>query len=383
MHMLFLALDVNLADPRGDAIHTRELARWMAARGNRVELVSATDGHAVPETPDGVRHHMRPRGSDWTTIRFCASLARKTGASVIYERRLSPKISFAVSRLLRIPFVVEVNGSEEEPAMLGRPDVSPWRPVKARVRRAMYQRASRVVTVTDGLGAVLTKKYKLPLGRTVTVPNGVDPARFVPMEAEDALRKLNWPSGPWILFVGNLVPWQGLEVLLRAVPHVRRKHPTVRVAIVGDGILRNSLEQLGRGLGVDGCVSFLGAVPHADIPTYIGASSMCVAPFTRARNKQIGLSPLKVYEYLSCGRPVVTSDVPGVGELIRSSDTGLTVTPDDPVELASAISDILSNPELAHALGQRARQFVASECSWARAAERIERVLVQAERMAS
>lgn len=376
MNILFLALDVNLEDRQGDAIHVLELTQSLAEQGQHVDLVTAT--RTSPELGTNVRHHRRPDASDYRIVRMAAEVARAAGSDVVYERRLSPKIAYAVARLRRIPFVVEVNGIEEEAAMQGRDRRSAASPFRRRVRGRMFRRAAKVVAVTDRLGAVVRERYGLLAERIVTVPNGVDAVRFAPMDPAEARRRVGWEDAPWVTFVGNLVPWQGVATLLRAVPAVRREVPGVRVAIVGDGLSRASLERLADERQVRDAVRFVGSVPYADVPLHVSAATVCVAPFTRERNEAIGLSPLKVYEYLACGRPVVASDVPGISDLLRRASAGLTVTPDDPDALAAGIVRLLTHPDDARAMGARGRAFAAAECTWARTAERVSAVLREA-----
>ena len=375
LHLLFLALDVDLGTQRGEAIHTRELARFLAARGIRVDLVTATPLGAVPHLGAGVFHHTRPSSSDWAQVRLCTRLAREGESHAIYERRLSPKIAFAVSRLVGIPFLVEVNGVEEEAAILGRTTRPVRRALTFPLRRRIYHAAATVIAVSDPLAALVRDLHGLPQGRVVPIPNGVDTDRFTPLEPAEARARLGLPAGLWILFVGNLVPWQGVETLLEAFRRVSMSVPEARLAIVGDGPLRGPLEGLARELQIANRVYFPGTVPHEDVPRFIGASDVCAAPFTQMRNARIGLSPLKLYEYLACGRPIVASDVPGVRELLDGSGAGILVRPDDPGALTKALVSILNDPLRARSMGVRGRGFAFDSCSWARTAERLEGLL--------
>src|SRR3989304_5789285 len=201
MKILFLALYVNLSAEQGDSIHTRELARFLGARGNRVDLV--TVARPDPSIGQNVTSHIVPARSNLPTVRFCRRLAHSIHADVIYERRLSPKIAYAVSRLSGVPFVVEVNGVEEESAMQGRRAAPRTRRVRLHMRCRMYHRAARVVAVSNGLADLGRKRYGLQTNQVVTIPNGVDPDRFSPMTAKEARERLEWPPKKWIFFVGD------------------------------------------------------------------------------------------------------------------------------------------------------------------------------------
>ncbi len=262
--------------------------------------------------------------------------------------------------------------------MQGRHDTSPWRPVKAKLRRAMYRRAARVVVVSEGLASLVAANTGLPLELMAVVPNGVDPERFAPIDATEARRRVNLATAPWIVFVGNLVPWQGLETALRAMPSILEQNPDVRLAIVGDGMLRNSLGRMAKDLRVDQAIMFTGATVYEHVSAYLGAATVCIAPFTRGRNEVIGLSPLKIYEYMACARPVVTSAIPGITTLLERSGGGIVVPPDDPEAFAQAVLHVLFFPDEARAMGERGRRFATTEGTWAKTAERVEQVLVDA-----
>ncbi len=371
MKVLFLALDVDLKDRRGDAIHTRELARALAELGHTINLVSSS-GNGVQL--GGVRHYRLTSASDWSHVRFCSRLARTLQADVIYERRTSPKIACTVGFLTGVPFVLEINGSEQEVQMQGRN----LRPVRKWLRTPMYRKAARIVTVTSPLASELRRSYRLNPEKISVVGNGVDPNQFRPMPRDQARSQLGLPPNPLITFVGNIAPWQGLRVLLEALVRLQSDHPDVRLAIIGDGPMRGTLETASRTLGLGTTVSFLGAVEHEIVPLYIGASDVCVVTSTRAMNERVGRSPIKLYEYMASGRVVVASDVPGVHEVLEKSQGGLLVPPDSPEALTRAISWLLENPRDAEAMGERGRSYAVTHCSWRRTAESIAMILENA-----
>ncbi|HLB69215.1 MAG TPA: glycosyltransferase family 4 protein [Thermoplasmata archaeon] len=378
MRILFLALDVDLAKRQGDTVHTIELSHFLAARGHRIDLVTTTTPTVpTPEVP-GTFHHAVPPKSDWKMVREVVRIGRSAESQLIYERRLSPKIAFAAAHLLRVPYAVELNGIEEESAMLGRTHSPSLRFLRRRVRSRMYRSSAKIVAVSEQMAQTVPKDFRLDPHHVVWIPNGVDLARFVTMDPRRARQELGWPDAPTVVFVGNLVPWQGIETLIHAVGHFSPGHPGVSIRVVGDGPMRGSLETLAARVGLTDRVHFVGAVPYEAVPMCIGASTVCVAPFTRNRNEKAGLSPLKLYEYFAGGRPVVASDLPGVREMVRSSGAGILVPPDDPRELANAIAFLASSPETSDRMGVLAREYAESHFSWALTAQRVESVLDEA-----
>ena len=129
-------------------------------------------------------------------------------------------------------------------------------------------------------------------------------------------------SEKYVCFVGNLAAWQGVEFLIYAAPLILEKCPDVRFLVVGDGAMKNKLLEITSELGLSDKIIFTGRVPYESVPLYINAADVCVAPFIKGRNAKIGLSALKTYEYLACGKPIVASSIPGVKDLIELSGGG-------------------------------------------------------------
>jgi glycosyltransferase involved in cell wall biosynthesis len=117
-------------------------------------------------------------------------------------------------------------------------------------------------------------------------------------------------------------------------------------------------------LGLSDKFTFTGRLPYEQVPLYINAADVCVAPFIKERNSKIGLSALKTYEYLACGKPIVASSIPGVQDLIESSGGGIPVTPEDPEKLAAAIVRLLSDEKARAAMGKKGRRYVVENHSW-------------------
>ncbi len=371
MKILFLALDINLGINRGDCIHAENLAASLIRAGNGVRMVVGmiSDGFQLP----GVDLSVRPEGGDLAVLSHVRKIARSFRPDVIYERRFSPKISASVAFLRRVPFVIEYNGIvEEEAAMQGRPMERSLRSRgKARMRAGLLRRASAIVTVTSGLQEFVVQEYRIPRTRVFVVENGVDPVLFQPAGQAESRAALGLPSRPLACYVGNLVRWQGLDGLLQSLHSVRAP---LDLVLVGDGPDRPYLLQQAGELGILQRLHFAGEVRHGEVPRYISASDVCVAPFSSERNMRSGVSALKLYEYLACGRPVVVTAVPGATELVEAHGCGLVVPTGDPQSLAAAIDQVVADPRYGRA-ALRASEIVRSQHSWDRTARNVLGVL--------
>ena len=131
----------------------------------------------------------------------------------------------------------------------------------------------------------------------------------------------------YVCFVGHLAPWQGVEYLIKSSPYILNKCPNTKFVIVGEGPKFDELVKLVNHLNISQNYLFTGYVNYETVPLYINASNICVAPFVIERNERIGLSALKLYEYLACGKPVVASKITGIEELLSASNGGISVAP--------------------------------------------------------
>jgi len=127
-----------------------------------------------------------------------------------------------------------------------------------------------------------------------------------------------------------------------------------------------------------GEIIFAGRIRYEQVSVLINAFDVCLAPFKRERNEKIGLSPLKLYEYLACARAVIVSRVQGVSEVIEKGNCGYLFEPDDARDLASKIITSYNEKSKLPELGMNGRIFVEKNYSWEKIAKRVETVLKEA-----
>jgi glycosyltransferase involved in cell wall biosynthesis len=152
--------------------------------------------------------------------------------------------------------------------------------------------------------------------------------------------------------------------LIHASPLILEKCPDARFFIIGDGVMKDKLLEITSELGLSEKFTFTGRIAYERVPLYINAADVCVAPFIKERNSKIGLSALKTYEYLACGKPIVASSIPGVKDLIESSGGGISVTPENPEKLAAAVVSLLSDEKTRAVMGKKGRRYVVENHSW-------------------
>lgn len=171
-----------------------------------------------------------------------------------------------------------------------------------------------------------------------------------------------------ILTVARLVEKKGIDLLIRAFALVAATHTEPTLTVVGDGPLREELTALARELGVADRVAFLGALPSTAVHQAYLRSAMVVLPCRISADGDRDGLPTVLVEALARGRPVISTDVVGIGELVRDGQTGLLVTPESPEALATAMTRLLDDPTLGRRLGEEGRRLVSRDYDPERAA---------------
>ncbi len=304
-------------------------------------------------------------------IPYCIS----TKPDLIYARQ--EMLSFTpliIAKLFRLPYVVEINGLIiDEAHMSKRP--GPYISLLRISERLNYRYCDRIIAITDGIKKGIAQSYNIPEKSIEVIGNGANIDLFRPMEMNRTKKELGLePSNEYICFVGNLAEWQGVEYILRASPLVIREKPQVHFLIIGDGEIKGSLENIAHKLEIQDRIHFIGRVDYIRVPYYINASHIGLAPFIKKRNQRIGLSPLKLYEYMACARPVITSQLAGVEQIIRDSGGGCAIEPEKPQKLACAILKLLIDPQLCEKMGLNGCRYVNEKHSWTGVSEKVYRV---------
>ncbi len=291
---------------------------------------------------------------------------------ILYERyhAFMPFLSI-LARFLRIPSLLEVNG---------RPDdfVEIWNPpgfvagMIVKMIGPSLRAASAVIAVTEGLSDSLGKEFKVDPGKLHVVPNGVDVKLFSPGSQMGCRAELGLPqAGKIVTYVGSLSIPRGVKTLLEACSLLANASLDVQTLIVGGGVLEDDVRKSIDQKGLANSVVLIGQVPNESVPQYVCAADVCVAPYARCLSNMNGLSPLKVYEYLACSRPVVASDFPWISGVLRDGPCGIVVEPDDAGALSNGIRWMLEHPEEAEEMGRGGRALVEKRFTWDIAVDRI------------
>ncbi|MWV60280.1 glycosyltransferase family 4 protein [Rathayibacter sp. VKM Ac-2754] len=364
MRVAFVCADpgVPVFGSKGSSVHVQEILRAVRARGHEVRVYCARRGGSVPVDLADVpvlEHRTRvqdPAERERAVAESAVHLAEAVvldGCDLVYERySLFSRASAVVSRALGVPAVVEVN--------------SPLIEEQREHRILVDEQGARESTRALLSSAAVVACVSAPVARwarahgasaPLLVPNGVNTTRIVPGPARSE-------AVPTVGFVGTLKPWHGVGTLLDAAARLERG--VVRLVVVGDGPEGAALREQALRLGLD--VEFTGAIDPEDMPRQLARIDIGVAPYGAGDDY---FSPLKVYEYLAAGLPVVASRVGQVPRIVRHGETGLLVDPHDASALAEALRSLAADPALRRRMSAAARATAVAEHDWTRVLGRI------------
>jgi glycosyltransferase involved in cell wall biosynthesis len=381
MRLLYLA-DIRFPMERANGIQTIETAHALARRGVEVELVvRRTDGRTDEACLEffGLSPHPRltlcrvsaPFGRFSTLARAAWLLFSSHRWDFVFTRDLL--LASAALRFGRVPVVYEAHTVAavfaEERARLYGADGAASKPKLARLDQResrVCREAAGLVTITRALLRALSERH-----------GKVAPARVVPDGARLPVA-LPGPrptgSPPRVCYIGQLYPWKGVDVLVDAMRYL----DGAELAIVGGLPPEPDLDRLHRlaaTLSVQDRVSFRGYLPPPALDAERAASDVFVIPLLDSATARLFTSPLKLFEAMASGRPVVASDLPSIREVLVHEQNALLVPAGDSRALASAIDRLLRDRDLARRLAARAFED-GRAYSWDRRAEALEDFLL-------
>jgi len=312
------------------------------------------------------------------TALISVGLGQRQKFDVVYLRHGSNSpVGVFLRWLWQIPVVAEVHGlaaSEVEikgwlrGASTGGRRVLSW--AFRSFEKWAFSKAHTIISPTGALRDFLVHTYGLSSEKIVVVPNGVDSRLFQP-EARSPVTEPYKGEFDYICFEGNLSPYQGLDTLFDAFAVVKRRFPRGRLLLVGDGVEAGRLKERAEELGLVKDICFVGSVLQDQIPALVNLSKVCVTSYQGERHELTGASPLKLFEYMACAKPVVSTDIKGVRELLEESHAGVLVPEGDSSAMAEGITRLLADERLQAELGHNGREYVLRHHDWSDISRRL------------
>jgi phosphatidylinositol alpha-1,6-mannosyltransferase len=271
-----------------------------------------------------------------------------------------------VGRRLGIPVVYEVRAFWEDAAVdHGTTAEGSLRyRLTRRLETHALRQAAHVFTICEGLRGDIAQRG-VPAQRITVIPNAVDIEKFEPGGTADAALKarLGLSGATVVGFIGSFYAYEGLDLLLQALPAMLQRRPELRVLLVGGGPQDAALKAQAAALGVADKVVFTGRVPHAEVQRYYDLVDVLAYPRHSMRLTEL-VTPLKPLEAMAQGRLLVASDVGGHRELIRHGETGWLFKAGSAEALVDAIDQLLARRAQWPGLRAAGRTFVENERNW-------------------
>ncbi len=400
-HLLYVCADrgVPIGGRKGASAHVTEMTKALGSAGAEVRILGVRTADAV--VSDGfhapvidlsrdraarlvraalLNDNMRPRdhartgelrGLMWNQAisKTIEKLHKNWKIDAVFERYSLWSYAAAVfARAHHLPFLLEVN--------------SPLRKEQARYRTLdnaaaaadlesfLFASADRLMVPSSDLVPYVTRHGANPTS-VVVLPNAADPQVFrgaqVTRRTDDQFV---------VGFLGTLKPWHGLDNLAKAFRLLNRSDPTYKLLLVGDGPMRAALRQYFREQGLLDSVTITGDVPHERVPELLAKMDAATVPYSASRD--FYFSPLKMFEYMAAGVPIVASNLGQIRDVLSHRQTALLVKPGAVRELADAVREMRASPKLSGKLKSNARSLLRRRYTWKRNATKVLRMIAAA-----
>jgi PEP-CTERM/exosortase A-associated glycosyltransferase len=378
-------LDHSIPLHSGYTFRTRSILREQQALGWETFHVTGSkqgDSGALEEDVDGLHFYRTPKSSSALArlpvldkLEVIDGLTRRLSQIIplikpdvlhAHSPSLNAIAALRAGKKFGIPVVYEVRAFWEDAAV--DHGTATEHGLRYRLTRALetyaLRHASAVTTICEGLRRDIVERG-IAADKVTVIPNAVDIDKFaVGGVADLALKhKLGLQDKRLIGFIGSFYAYEGLEVLLRALPAMLLRQPDLRVLLVGGGSEGAHLRQLAKQLGIEDKVVFTGRVPHEQVQQYYDLLDVLVYPRLSMRLTEL-VTPLKPLEAMAQGRVLAASDVGGHLELIEHGKTGVLFKAGDAQSLADNVGDLLAAQDQWPALRANGRRFVENERNW-------------------
>lgn len=298
----------------------------------------------------------------WNAVFFwsllCYLLFKKpTTASILFLRHLKlANFLLKFRKILKIPIIFEVHEifhlnmlNERKKEKIKNTEIKVYRNVNA------------LICISDRLKHYLIKNFNIEKEKIFVIPDGV--------KKEWLEIKTVHPS--YICYIGSLYKWKGIDILLSAMKYL----PKERLLVVGGGKRLNELKEFVEKENLTERIIFVGDIPHVKIPEYFSKAKVAVIPNIALGPSEFS-SPLKLFEYMAAGVPIVASDLPVFREILENEKTAIFFEPGNPKALAEAIKKIVYSEDLAKTLSANAKKL-AQNFTYEKRGEKIYKLLLK------
>jgi len=271
----------------------------------------------------------------------------------LYIRQMNSFLPMLIAKLFRIPAFFEI---PNDPYLAYQLSGKIKHFLERIIDRYSMILADKIVVLSQWSKRRLNQIGRIPLLKILVLHSGTDTKLFRPLEKKECCQKIGLePSFIYVGFIGSFFLYQGIDTLIEAAPYILEKCAVTRFLLVGDGPMMDTWKNKVKNKGLQDAFIFTGQVLYKKVPEYIGVMDICVAPHQKDSNQA---SPVKIFDYMACGRAIVASDIEVVKEITGDCNCALLVQPDNPKQLAERIIQLIEYPEKRRMMGANGRSFV-------------------------
>jgi glycosyltransferase involved in cell wall biosynthesis len=364
MEIAYFTSEIEFPAPHAGYVHADELTKNMSELGINVTV------YAKPPPKCDLSHEERESNRIVKYVRF-PFLTRTLPRDLLYlpysykkikdemgvydlihERFIAPNPWMPmILKRRRIPHILEVNSPFLEEFNILR------RMISRRNRKRQFNACDAIITQTKTLRRILVGFTDKPV---FVIPNGVDPYKFSPNKKEEVRERYASEDEILITFIGAFMEWHGVH----RIPEIARKidREDVKFLLVGGGRMYDEVKRVSGEK-----IILTGPMEYDSIPPILASSDILIAPFDTSKFdalKKYGFwwCPVKLFEYMSAGRPIVSYDFEEVRNIVR--DAGLLAKPGDLEQFVQYLCILIEDEDLRSKLGNRGREIAESEYSW-------------------
>lgn len=397
MRIAYLSTDfgVPVHGTKGASVHLRQMVQALSGRGHEVIVLTPDPAPPGREPPrvvslpfaavpaalhESLKNEELARGNrlakDLRNLFYCLwlegaalELLRGFRPDFLYERyALFGVAGLELARRLGVPLVLEVNAplveEQREQRGLALPEVA------VAAQRLVFAGADELAVVSRWL-AGYAQEHGAAAERVSVIPNATDPELFRPRPGPSAIRgRLGWDDAIVLGFIGAMKPWHGVPVLIQALKSLGAPAAPFRLLLVGDGPALPAAREEVRALGLEPAVHMPGAVQHDSVPEWLAASDIALIPYEASAAPYF--SPVKLFECMSMGLPVVAARSGQTEEILVHGRTGWLYAPGESDQPAATIRQVAANLAAARKVGEAARSCVLERHTWDHNAGRVE-----------
>lgn len=359
-----LGHDVTVVSPAGVEGYSKgKAAGGLVSRGSQVEVKSIFKviSKYMPEMCFELAEILYNFAAD----RKISRILKEKKYDFIYERyAIFNWAGVKAAKTNNIPILLEINYTSYTPLYRKRNVL--LKPLAHWIDRKIFRKINGFIAVSTYLKNHLVE-LQVPAKKVIVLANAADPDKFSPEVSGARIRKrYNIQDKKVIGFSGGFYPWHGLNLLIKVFIDLKRNYENIVLMLIGEGPLKEQLERKVNEYNMTKHVIFTGKVDQEKLPEYIATFDIAVMPDSNNYG-----SPMKVYEYMAMGKPVVAPILGPLEDGIKHGENGFLFRQKDEKELAKALADLINNDTVREKIGKAGRENILSDHTWQINAEKI------------